>query len=106
MAVLGVSATSMFANFPGVIGASPQTFSVTQTFSPPKNILALPVLQYVGETDDQSTTWAFVSEFVDGGVKKTGKFLGVAATSCSKIVWSLYCDNSINNPVRLVFFFN
>lgn len=107
MPVLGVTANAMFNNYPGVIGgASPKTFSVTQTFNPAKNILALPVLQYVGETDDESTTWTFISEFMDGGVTKTGKFIGVAAQSCSKIVWSLYCANSINNPVRLIFFFD
>jgi len=67
--------------------------------------LALPLLRYISETDDETATVAYISEFVDGGTTKSGNFMGVAATACTKIVWSLYCDHSMNNPTRLIFFF-
>ncbi len=36
---------------------------------------------------------------------KTGHFMGVAATKCTKITWALYCDHSFNNPTKLILFF-
>ena len=106
MAVAGVSATPMFSSEVGTIGTS-WTFTTypPQKFSPPQNILAMPLLRYISESDDQTVTDAYVSEFVDNGVKKTGHFLGIAATKCTEITWSLYCDHSFNNPTKLVFFF-
>jgi hypothetical protein len=104
MAVAGVSAQAMFGSEVGTIGTS-WTFTKHQTFSPAQNILAIPVLQYISESDDETTTQAYVSSFVDNGVTHSGKFIGAAAQKCSSIDWSLYCDHSFNNPVRLIFFF-
>jgi hypothetical protein len=104
MAIAGVASSAMFSSEVGTIGTS-WTFSTTQTFSPPRNILAVPLLRYISESDDQTTTEAYVSEFIDNGVKKTVHFMGVAATKCTSITWSLYCNRSFNNPTKLIFFF-
>jgi len=103
MAIAGVSAQTYFNNEVGTINTT-ATFNKTQTFNPPRSILAIPVLQHITESDDQTVTDAFVSEFVDGGVTHTGHFPGVAAQSCSKIVWTLFTDDAFNNPIRLIFF--
>ena len=104
MAIAGVTATTMFDSIRAAIGTS-WTFTTIDQWKTPQNILALPILQYISEGDDQTVTEAFVSEFIDNGVKKTGHFIGVAAAKCTKITWSLYCDHSGNNPVKLIFFF-
>lgn len=104
MPVNGASGSSMFSNTVGTIGTS-FTFTIDQTFNPPKNILALPLLRSINESDDETETTAFVSSFVDGGVTKTGPFMGVAAAACSKITWGLFCDHSFNNPTKLILFF-
>jgi hypothetical protein len=102
--VEGASAQTYFASEVGTIGTS-FTFVKAQTLNPPKSILAYPVLQHISESDDQSVTEAFVSKFTDAGVTKTGHFPGVAAQKCSFIEWSLFCDTSFNNPLRVIFFF-
>ena len=104
MPVNGAAGSSMFSSTVGTIGTS-FTFTTVQTFNPPQNILALPLLRSINESADQTETTAFVSSFVDGGVTKTGPFMGVGAASCSKITWGLFCDHSFNNPTKLILFF-
>jgi hypothetical protein len=104
MSVAGASASSVFNSQVGTIGTS-WTFEKIQTFNSPQNILAVPLLRYVSESDDQSATEAYVSQFTDGGVSKTGHFMGVAAAKCTKITWALYCDHSFNNPTAMILFF-
>lgn len=104
MSVSSVFAKLYFTSEVGTINTT-GTFNKTQTFNPPVNILALPVLQEIDETDDISVTSAFISEFVDGGVTHTGKFMGIVATKCTKIVWTLFTSDAGNNPARLIFFF-
>lgn len=81
------------------------SFAKVQEFDPPRNLVAFPVLQHVTETDDQSQTVAFVQEFVDGGTTKTGPFNSIAGTAVSKIVWGLFAEDSANNPLRVILFF-
>jgi hypothetical protein len=88
----------------GTIGTS-WTFEKIQTFNSPQNVLAVPLLRYISESDDQTVTEAYVSQFTDNGVSKTGHFMGVAATKCTKITWALYCDHSFNNPTAMILFF-
>ena len=104
MAVQGAASQSVFSSQVGTIGTS-WTFTAVQTFSTPQNVLAIPLLRYVSESDDQTVTEAYVSQFTDNGVSKTGHFMGVAAQKCTKITWSLYCDHSFNNPTKLILFF-
>ena len=104
MAIAGVAASPVFNSIVGTIGTS-FTFVFPQKFATPQNILALPMLQFINESDDLTITDAFISEFVDNAVKKTGHFVGVAATKCTEITWSLFCDHSFNNPIKLIFFF-
>jgi hypothetical protein len=104
MPVNGAWAKPMFSSEVGTIGTT-WTFTKQQSFSPPANLLAYPVLQYISESDDETQTIAYVSKFVDDGTSHSGKFVGVAATKCSSIEWSLYCDHSFNNPLRTIFFF-
>jgi hypothetical protein len=104
MPVQGAASSSVFNSEVGTIGTS-WTFTKVETFSPAKNILAVPLLRYISESDDQTTTEAYVSQFTDNGVSKTGHFMGVAAQKCTKITWSLYCDHSFNNPTKLILFF-
>jgi len=104
MAVAGASAGSVFTSDVGTISTS-WTFEKVETFSTPQNILAVPLLRYISESDDQTVTEAYISQFTDNGVSKTGHFMGVAATKCTKITWALYCDQSVNNPTKLILFF-
>ena len=104
MPVNGAAGSSMFGNLVGTIGTS-FTFTIDQTFNPPKNILALPLLRSIIESADETETTAFVASFVDAGVTKTGPFMGIGASACSKITWGLFCDHSFNNPTKLILFF-
>lgn len=104
MAVVGVGANSYFSSEVGTIGTS-HTFLKPQTINPPQNILAIPVLQKISESDDETFTHAFVSKFTNDGVTKTGTFIGASGAKVSFIEWAVTCDHSFNNPVRLVFFF-
>ena len=102
MAIVGVVAKHMFPNVIGAIG-----LSYTGTWEQTKglgNILALPLLRMNWETDDQTFTEAYIAVFVDGGVTKSGKYMGVAAQSCTYIKWACECDHSLNNPTRLIFY--
>lgn len=104
MVVAGASAGSVFNSDVGTIGTS-WTFEKVQTFNTPQNVLAVPLLRYISESDDETVTEAFVSQFTDNGVSKTGHFMGIAAAKCTKITWALFCDHSFNNPTKLILFF-
>ena len=104
MAVAGAFGAVYFSNLPGVIGGS-FTFTLPQTFGKPSNILAFALLSRITESDDQTETIASVFQFVDNGVTHTGTFPVIAAAKCTKIIWSLFCDHSFNNPTRLILFF-
>ena len=106
MAVVGAWSADMFdGQVRGFSGGGEGTFNTPpQTFNPPANVLAIPILQYIGETSDQTSVQCFISEFVDNGVKHQGKFMGVAATKCTEIVWSLYCKNCVARSARLILF--
>jgi hypothetical protein len=104
-AIVGAWAKAYWADPGAGIVNGTASFTNAQDFDPPRNLLAFPVLQHNTETDDQSETVAFVSEFVDGGTTKTGRFHGVAGTAVSRIVWALDCENSANNPLRVILFF-
>jgi hypothetical protein len=104
MPVNGAWAMPYFSSEVGTIGTT-YTFTKQQTISPPANILAYPVLQYISESDDQTETTAYVSKYVDGGTTHTGKFAGAAGQKVSSIEWSVYCDHSFNNPLRTIFYF-
>jgi hypothetical protein len=104
MAVAGASAGAIFSNEVGTIGTN-WTFDKVTTFPTPQNLLALPLLRYINETDDETVTEAYVSQYTDNGVSKTGHFMGIAAAKCTKITWTLYCDHSLNNPTNLILYF-
>lgn len=105
MAVNGVSSDAIWGwNGVGTINTS-HTFVKTQTFSPPRHLLAIPMLQEISETGDETAAQVYVKEFVDNGVTKKGPFMGAAGTKVSKIVWAAYTRNCVVRPVRLVFFF-
>ena len=104
MAVAGASAFSIFSSEVGTIGTS-WTFTKVQKFDKPQNLLAVPLLRYISESDDQTVTEAYVSQFTDNGVSKSVHFMGVAAQHCTQITWSLYCDHSFNNPTAIILFF-
>ena len=87
----------------GIIGGGEQTFlTVAQKFDKPSNIMAMPMLQYIGETSDQTAARCFVAEYVDNGVKHTGQFVGIVAAKCTQIVWGLYCKNCFASALRLI----
>ncbi|HYU34806.1 MAG TPA: hypothetical protein VEW48_21870 [Thermoanaerobaculia bacterium] len=100
----GAAAFSVFSSLVGTIGTS-WTFEKIQTFNSPQNLLAVPLLRFISESDDETVTEAYVSQFTDNGVSKTGHFMGVGATKCTKITWALYCDHSFNNPTAMILFF-
>jgi hypothetical protein len=104
MSVAGAEAFSVFNSQVGTIGTS-WTFEKIQSFKSPQNLLAVPLLRYIAESDDQTETEAYISQFIDNGVSKPGHFMGVAATKCTQIKWALYCDHSFNNPTAMILFF-
>ena len=57
MAVAGASAFSVFSSNVGTIGTSSTTTKV-QKFDKPQNLLAVPLLRYISESDDQTVTEA------------------------------------------------
>jgi hypothetical protein len=110
MSVAGAEAKPMFNSPMGTINTENTFFTNTPqdppwTFKTPVNILAIPVLQSIGETSDQSSAGVFVQEFVDGGVTKTGPFMGIAAKACTKIVWGMHTKNCFASAACLAFFF-
>lgn len=105
MPVNGVSSDAIWGwDGVGTINTS-HTFLKTQTFSPPRNILAVPMLQKIQETDDETTAQVYVKEFVDNGVTKKGPFMGAAGAKVSKIVWAAYTRDCVVRPIRMIFFF-
>jgi hypothetical protein len=114
MAVSGAWAKSIFgAQIGYVVGSGSTSYtkhqSVAADFGGPKktpqNVLALPFLRQIAESDDQSSTDVYISKFRDGGVDHPGYFMGVAAKTCTDIWWSLYVKNSSNDPSCLILFF-
>ena len=110
MPVAGVEAKPMFNGLRGTIGTESTFLTNTPqdppwTFKTPVNILAVPVLQSIAETSDQSAASVFVQEFVDGGVTHTGPFPGIAAKACTKIIWGMHTKNCFASALGLVFFF-
>jgi len=104
MSVAGAAAFSVFSSEVGTIGTT-WTFTKAQKFDKPQNLLAVPLLRYVYESDDETVTEAYISQFTDNAVSKSGHFMGVAAQRCTQITWSLYCDHSFNNPTAIILFF-
>lgn len=103
--VVGTSVRPYWSNLPGAINTS-YSFTKVQNFDPPRNLVAFPVLQRATETDDQSDVNAFIAEFVDGGTTNSGVFASVRGTSVSKIVWAHQGTDSVNNPLRVILFFD
>jgi hypothetical protein len=104
VAVNGAFGATYFSNLPGVIGGS-FTFTTSQTFGSPQSILAFALLSRNTESDDQTETVASIFQFIDNGVPHSGTFPVIFASKCTKIIWSLFCDHSFNNPTRLILFF-
>jgi hypothetical protein len=104
MSVSGAWAEAMFKSDVGTIGTT-ETFDKVQKFDPPAHLMALPLLRNVSMGDDDARVIAYISEYVDGGKKHTGKFMGIVAESCTKIVWTVLCDCSFANPTRFILFF-
>ncbi len=89
----------------GAINTSFST-SVVQPISPPRHLLAFAVLQQAVGTDEETSTNACIRSFVDGGVTKTGPFSMGSGTAVSQIVWGLDAMNAVNDPLRVIFFFD
>lgn len=110
MAVNGASAKPMFHGPRGTINTSATFLTNTaqdpaDTFNPPVNILAFPVLQSIGESSDQSSANVFVQEFTDAKGTHTGPMPGVASTSCTKIVWGMSTTNCFASALKFIIFF-
>jgi hypothetical protein len=105
------AAGSIFGGQVGyVVGSGSTSYTKKQSlvvdFGGAKNVLAVPLLRQIAESDDQSYTDLYISRYKDAGVEHPGYFMGIAANSCTDIWWSLYVDNSANDPGRLIIFFN
>lgn len=110
MAIGGVTAKTMFSQDLGALGTT-KSFVRHTHFYTPQNVLAVPLLSSFA-TNGQSSIDAYVSRFRDlsqfkdsGGLSPVGHYPGVAASACTDIWWSLYCENSTNNPIVLAFYF-
>lgn len=103
MSLTGIWSADMFDGVPrGIIGGGEQTFPATQKFATPSNVMCFPVLQSISETSDQTSARCFVAEYVDGGVKHTGNFVGIVASKCTSITWALYCKNCFASALRVI----
>ncbi len=105
MAVNAVNAFSWFSSESGFYNFS-GTFDRIQTFDRPRNLQALPLLREIYETSDQSETEAYIAEYIDNGTTNPGHFSAIGASKCTQIRWRLYCNDSLNNPMALVLFFD
>src|SRR5215813_11415062 len=98
MAVTGAWATSIFGGQVGyVVGSGSKSYSTWQNlvkdFGGPKNVLALPLLRQIAESDDQSYTDVYISGYrVAGDVvdEHPGYYMGIAVNACTDIKWSMY----------------
>lgn len=93
----------------GAAADATYSFVNVQEFAPPRKLVAFPVLRQVVDLPYPEGLWpleadAWISEFVDGGTRQTGSFPSVTGTAVSKIVWSLFGRNSMNNPLRVILF--
>ena len=110
MPVNGASARPMFHGPRGTINTDATFLTNTKedppdTFNPPVNILAFPILQSIGESSDQSSASVFVQEFTDAKGTHKGPMVGVASTSCTKIVWGMSTSNCFASGLRFIIFF-
>ena len=104
MSLTGIWAADMFDGVPrGIIGGGEQTFlTAPQKFDKPSNVMCIPVLQSISETSDKTSARCFVAEYVDGGVKHTGNFVGIVASKCTSVTWGLYCQNCFASALRVI----
>jgi hypothetical protein len=110
MAVMGVSATTMFDRHRRGINADWTSHTLPpegkpDKFKPAMNILAISVINEVNGITDAAIVRAFVSEFTDAAGVHKGPFIGVASKTCTRIVWGLQGKNCVANAIRLIFFF-
>lgn len=93
----------------GAAADASYSFVNVQEFTPPRKLIAFPVLQQVVDLPYPEGLWpleadAWISGFVDGGKMQTGIFPSISGTAVSKIAWSLFGRNSMNNPLRVILF--
>jgi hypothetical protein len=94
-----------FSNLAGAVNTS-YSFTTVQNFNPPRRLHAWPVLQRASETDDLSDTVAFISEFTNDGQTQSGAFPSIKGDKVSRIVWAVQGTDSVNNPLRVILFFD
>src|SRR5262249_20603934 len=87
-----------------VVGSGSTSYTKWQSLGGPQNILALPLLRQIAESDDQSYTDWYISSYKAGGVEHPGSYMGIAVNGCTDIKWSLYVNNSANDPTRLIIY--
>jgi hypothetical protein len=100
VAIIGVLANSLSG---GTINTD-WTYSLTHNFGA-SSIWGQPVLQFHGETDDETEVDTWVAEFVEGGQKKTGYFGGIFSNNCTSITYKLYVRDCFARAKCVTMFF-
>ena len=101
MALVGVS---VHLKSGAVIGTD-WTYTKTINFGVPITILAQSALNSHGETDDESTAYAYISKFTDASGTHNVEKAAVLVEKCSSITGNLYVDECGASAVWTIFYF-
>lgn len=89
MAIVGVLVNALN----GAVINTDWNYHLTHTFGP-SSIWGQPALQYVGETDDQTSTNTYVSQFKDASGTHNVNWVAVFANGCTSVTYTLYVKDA------------
>jgi hypothetical protein len=101
MAVTGIWSEGLSG---GTINTS-YSYHLTKNISPSANIWATCMLQYVGETSDETTAQVWVDGYTESGTYHDVHYSSVFANPCSKVKFGLYVDDCMVDANCVIFYF-
>lgn len=103
MAVVGVWALDVSG---GTIGTS-YPYTLHKNLSPAANVWATCMLQYIGETDDQTSAETWVSQYQLAGDTKPRPvhYSSVFANPCIFVEWTLFVNDCFARANCVLFYF-
>jgi hypothetical protein len=100
MAIVGVLVNAL----KGTVINTSWTYHLTHTFAP-SSIWGQSVLQYIGETDDESSTSTYVSQFKDASGTHNVDFVAVFANNCTSVTYDLFVKDAAARAACVTSFF-
>jgi hypothetical protein len=100
MAIVGVLVNAL----KGTVINTSWTYHLTHTFAP-SSIWGQSVLQYIGETDDESSTSTYVSQFKDASGTHNVNFVAVFADNCTSVTYDLFVKDAAARAACVTSFF-